>query len=93
MPQTPTAKKRLRQNVKRRQRNRAAKSRVATLVRRFRQAIEAGDMDKAQEAFRVAQKGIAQTAAKGILHKNTASRRVAHMARMLDAAKAGKAGA
>jgi len=92
MPHTAGAKKRLRQNVKRRTRNRSARSRLATLVRRFTESLAAGDLATAEQALRTAQKAADQTGAKRIIHKNTAARTISRMARKLQAAKAaGKA--
>lgn len=91
MPQTASAKKRLRQNIKSRQQNQAARSRLATLRRKFREAIADGDLSKAAEALRLAQKAYDQAGAKGIVHKNNAARNIARMYQALDAAKAPKA--
>ena len=91
MPQTASAKKRLRQNIKRQARNRSAKSRLATLRRRFNETLAAGDLSKAAEALRTTQKALDQAGAKGIIHKKSASRRIARMHTLLAAAKSGAA--
>ena len=74
MPNIKSAKKRLRQSLEARTRNRAAKSVLRTLVRRVREAIAAADVAKSEEAFKVVQKRLDQTAAKGIIHRNRAAR-------------------
>lgn len=74
MPHTKSAKKRLRQNLKRRARNRAVKSALRTQVRKVREAIEAGDLAKAEAEFRLAAKKADQAAAKGVIHRNKAAR-------------------
>jgi small subunit ribosomal protein S20 len=74
MPNTASAKKRLRQNEKRRLHNRSAKSNMRTHIRRVREAVQAGDSEQAHSAFRVAQKKIDQASSKNLIHKNTAAR-------------------
>lgn len=74
MPNTASAKKRLRQNQKRRLHNRAVKSNMRGQLRRFREAVEAGDLEKAQAELRVAAKKLDRAASRNIIHKNTAAR-------------------
>ena len=74
MPHTKSAKKRLRQNLKRRARNRAVKSALKTQIRKVREAIQAGDLAKAEAEFRLAAKKADQAAAKRIIHPNKAGR-------------------
>jgi small subunit ribosomal protein S20 len=74
MPNTKSAKKRLRQNLERRARNRAVKSSLKSHIRKVREAATSGDATKAEAAYRIACKRLDQAAAKGIIHKNTASR-------------------
>jgi|YNPMSStandDraft_1061717.scaffolds.fasta_scaffold08743_3 small subunit ribosomal protein S20 len=74
MPHTKSAKKRLRQNLKRRARNRAVKSALKTQIRKVREAIQAGDLAKAEAEFRLAAKKADQAAAKRIIHPNKAAR-------------------
>lgn len=87
MPQSLSAKKRLRQNLKARERNRAVKSRLSTLRRHFLEAIEARDLTKAQTALKTLQKAFDQAAAKKVIHKNTAGRKISRMYQRLEAAK------
>jgi len=82
-----SAKKRIRQNEKRRLLNRRRMAGVKEAVREFEDKLRTGDSDAAGEALKVAYKKIDQVAAKGVLHKNTAARRKSRLAREL--AKAG----
>lgn len=83
MPNTASAKKRLRQNDRLRLRNRAAKSTVRSQLRRVREAVKAGDSDKAQSEFRIAQKQIDQAAAKNLMHKNAAARTKSRLSKLV----------
>jgi small subunit ribosomal protein S20 len=74
MPNTKSAAKRLRQSKVRRTRNRAIKSSVRTQIRKVREAVKLGDVDKAQEEFRVAARKLDKAATKGAIHGNTAAR-------------------
>jgi small subunit ribosomal protein S20 len=67
--------KRNKQNEKRHQRNKAVKSELKTLVRKFREAAEAGDKDTAIEASRVASRKLDKAVSKGVIHKNQAANR------------------
>jgi small subunit ribosomal protein S20 len=88
MPNTKSAKKRHRQSQVRRARNRAAKSVLKTQVRKVREAITAGELDKAAEELRVTAKKLDQTAARGIVHRNLASRTKSRLSAALKRAKA-----
>jgi small subunit ribosomal protein S20 len=83
MPNTLSAKKRLRQNEKIRLRNRSAKSTMRSQLRRVREAVQAGDSEKAQTEFRIAQKKIDQAASKNLLHKNTAARTKSRLVKLI----------
>ncbi len=80
MANTPQAKKRIRRNERRRLINHARKSRIRTFVKKVEQAIAAGDADAAAAAFRIAEPEIRRGVAKGVLHKNTASRQISRLA-------------
>ena len=67
--------KRNRQNEARRQRNKAVKSSLKTHVRKFREAADAGDVDRAAEAMRTACRELDKAASKGVIHKNQAANR------------------
>ena len=62
--------KRIRTNEKRRQRNLAVKSELKTLVRRTREAVEAGDKEAAIEALRIASRKLDKAVSKGVIHRN-----------------------
>ena len=74
MPNTKSAKKRLRQNIKRRTRNRAVKSALKTQIRKVRETALSGNSEKAEADYRLACKKLDQAAAKGVIHKNTSAR-------------------
>jgi len=67
--------KRNRQNEMARERNKAVKTRLKTAIRRFREAADAGDVDRAREAARVASRKLDQAASAGVIHKNQAANR------------------
>ena len=91
MANSASAKKRARQNERSRERNRARKSVLKGETRQFLEAVAHGEIPVATDALVSVQKRIDQTAAKGTLHKNTASRQKSRLAKRLNAAaKAGK---
>lgn len=65
--------KRNRQNDAAHERNKAVKSAVKSAIRRFREAAEAGDAEKAQELARLASKKLDKAVSKGVIHKNQAA--------------------
>ena len=73
--------KRIRTNEKRRQRNLAVKSELKTLVRRTREAVEAGDKEAAIEALRIASRKLDKAVSKGVIHRNQAANRKSELAR------------
>ena len=81
MANTPQARKRVRQNEIRRHRNHARLSRIRTYIKQVETAIAAGDRKAAETALRSAQPEIMTGVSKGVLHKNTASRKVSRLAR------------
>ena len=87
MPNSPSAKKRLRQNIKRRAHNRQIKSGVRTQVRKVRESIRAGDAAASEEAFRLAAKKLDQAAAKSVLHANLAARTKSRLSKAIKALK------
>ena len=88
MPNTASSKKRLRQNAKRRLLNRSLKSRVRSQVRRVREAVAAGDPQKAEAEMRVAAKRIDQAASKNLIHKNAAARSKSRLCKLIKTASA-----
>jgi small subunit ribosomal protein S20 len=89
MPNTKSAKKRLKQNLARRARNRAAKSALKTQTRKVREAAAAGDLARADTEFRIAAKKFDQAAAHGVIHSNAAARVKSRLSAHLKSAKQG----
>ncbi|KAA1260681.1 30S ribosomal protein S20 [Rubripirellula obstinata] len=86
MPNTASAKKRLRQNDKLRLLNRSRKSALRSQIRKVREAVQAGDAEKAQSELRLAQKRIDQAAGKNIMHKNAAARTKSRLVKLVKTA-------
>ncbi|OQX74967.1 MAG: 30S ribosomal protein S20 [Campylobacteraceae bacterium 4484_4] len=80
-----SALKRARQTIKRTERNRFYRTRIKNLTRAVREAVEAGDVAKAQEAFKQANKNLHAYVSKGVLKKNTAARKVSRLAKIVNA--------
>jgi len=78
----------MRQNVKRRARNRRRKEQVKNSVREFNEAIAEGKTTEAATLLKTVYKTLDTTAAKGTVHKNTAARRKSRLAKRLAAAQA-----
>ena len=87
MPHSLSAKKRHRQSLVRRTRNRAAKSAIKTQIRKVREAIAAGDVATGEAEFRLAAKRLDRAAAIGIVHANLAARVKSRLSAALKAAK------
>jgi small subunit ribosomal protein S20 len=85
-----SAKKRVRQNDRRRAINRARKSRVKTQIKKFETVLAGGDVKAATEAFRLLVKRLDQTAATSTMHKKTVSRKKSRLAKRLNAVAAKK---
>lgn len=85
MPTSLSAQKRVRQNAKRRLRNRRAKSAVNTYVRKVEAALESGDPQAARAAYAVAVRVIDKAVSKNVLHRNTAARRKSRLAKRINA--------
>jgi small subunit ribosomal protein S20 len=88
MPHTKSAKKRLRQNIKRRQHNRSVKRTLKTYIKRVEDAAEQKDLEKLQTEFRTAVRKLDQAAARRIVHPNLAARKKSQLARLVHAAGA-----
>jgi small subunit ribosomal protein S20 len=82
MPNTPSAKKALRQSEKRRLHNRTQRSALRTAVKKARVALEGTDAAAADTALRLASKKLDQAAAKNLIHKNAASRLKSRLAKL-----------
>ncbi|GLK79924.1 MULTISPECIES: 30S ribosomal protein S20 [Methylopila] len=80
MANTPSAKKAVRKIARRTKVNGARRSRVRTFLRKVEEAIASGQPEEAKTALRAAEPEIMRAAQKGVLHKNTASRKVSRLA-------------
>lgn len=78
-----SAEKRIRQTKKQTERNRWYRTRIKNISRHFHEAVESGDQEKAQEAFKVVNASFHKFISKGIFKKNTAARRVSRMSAMI----------
>ncbi|MGA0597413.1 30S ribosomal protein S20 [Enterovirga sp. CN4-39] len=80
MANTVSAKKMARKIARRTEVNRARRSRMRTFLRKVEEAIAAGDRTTATQVLRTAEPEIMRAAQKGVLHKNTASRKISRLA-------------
>lgn len=87
MAHTKSAKKRLKQNAKRRLRNRFYMSTLRSAVKKYRQALEAGEIAEAEAMLPQVIRTIDKTQSKGVIKKNNASRHISRLALALNAAK------
>ena len=85
MANTPQAKKRIRRNTNRAVINGARVSRIRTFVKQLEAAIASGDKDQAQAAIRKVQPEFARGVAKGVVHKNTAARKLSRLTKRVAA--------
>lgn len=86
MPQIKSQKKRVLTNEKARQRNIAARSKLRTLRRRFRETLANGDQTAAAEALKEVSTAYDKAAAAGLLHKNNAANHKSKLAKELNTA-------
>ncbi len=92
MAHSLSAKKRVRQTIKRRARNRHRKELVKEELKTFSTVLASGDLAKAQEQLNKLTRRLDRTAAKNTIHKNAASRKRSRLTKKLNALKATKAG-
>ncbi len=85
MANTPQAKKRIRRNDRRAEINGARVGRIRTFVKKLESALEAGDKTAATAAMAQVQPELARGVAKGVMHKNTASRKFSRLTKRLTA--------
>jgi small subunit ribosomal protein S20 len=85
MANTPQAKKRIRRNDRRAEINGARVSRIRTFVKLVETALASGDKTQAEAAIRKVQPELARGVAKGIVHKNTAARKISRLTRRIAA--------
>ena len=79
MANTPGAKKAIRKIQRRTEVNTARRSRMRTFLRKFDEALKVGDAAAAKDAFVVAQSELMRAVSKGVVHKNTGSRKVSRL--------------
>ena len=79
MANTPQARKRIRRNDRRAEINGARVSRIRTFIKKVESAIESGTAEAAQAAMRLAEPELMRGVSKGVLHKNTASRKISRL--------------
>lgn len=87
MPNSNSAKKRLRQNLARRDHNRSIKSAVRTQIRKVRQAVAAGSVEESETEFRVVTRKLDQAASKNVIHANSAARTKSRLSAAIKALK------
>jgi small subunit ribosomal protein S20 len=85
MANTKSAKKAARQTERRTLVNKSRRSRMRTFVRKVEEAIASGDRNAANLALRLAQPEIMRSASKGVVHKNTASRKISRLSARIKA--------
>jgi small subunit ribosomal protein S20 len=85
MANTPQARKRIRRNARRAEINGARRSRIRTFIKKVESALESGSRAEAEAALRAAQPEIMRGVSRGVLHRNTAARKISRLARRLAA--------
>ncbi len=85
MANTASARKRIRQTLKRTARNQARKSRMRTFVKKVESAIASGDKAAATEALKAAQPEMQRAAGKGVVHHNTVARKLSRLSARIKA--------
>ncbi|MBS0481586.1 MAG: 30S ribosomal protein S20 [Proteobacteria bacterium] len=85
MANTPQARKRIRRNERRAEINGNRLGRIRTFVKKVETAIAGGDKTAAAEALKAAQPEVARGVARGVLHKNTASRKISRLTKRVAA--------
>ena len=88
MANTPQSKKRARQIERRTDVNKARRSRIRTFIRKVEEAIASGNADAARAALQAAQPELMRGVTKGVVHKNTASRKISRLAARVKALSA-----
>ena len=85
MANTPSAKKRIRNTLRKTDINKSRRSRIKTFVRKVEDALESKDAKAAMESLKDAQPEIMRGVTKGIFHKNTASRKISRLSSRIKA--------
>ncbi len=87
MAQSLQAKKRAKQNIKRRTTNRARKSQIKTQIKHFETAVSEDNVEAASEQYRLVARKLDKTASTSTMHKKTAARKKSRLAKKLNALK------
>ncbi len=87
MAHSLSSKKRIRQNMKRREQNRARSAALRKRVKRYLEALSRKEVDGADAAYRDVCKHLDREAARGLIHRNLAARRKSRLARRLNVLK------
>ncbi len=85
MANTPQAKKRIRRNANRAEINGARMSRIRSFLKKVETAIAGGDRKEAEAALKDAQPELARGVSRGVLHKNTAARKMSRLTKRVSA--------
>ena len=85
MANTPSAKKRIRNTLRKTDINKSRRSRIKTFVKKVEDAIETNDAKSAMDSLKAAQPEIMRGVTKGIFHKNTASRKISRLSSRIKA--------
>ena len=85
MANTPQAKKRIRRNTNRAEINGARISRIRSFLKKVETALAGGDKQIAADALKAAQPELARGVARGVMHKNTASRKMSRLSKRVSA--------
>ncbi len=85
MANTPSAKKAMRRIIRQTAINKVPRTRMRGFIRKVEEAIASGDKAAARTALQVAQSQIMKAASKGIVHRNTASRKVSRLSHRVEA--------
>ena len=81
MANTHTAKQNIRLNIRRAEINKNRRQRIRTFIKKVNLAIQEGNQEKARNALKAAQPEIHRGVTKGILHKNTAARKISRLSK------------
>ncbi len=90
MAHSLSAKKRVKQNAKKRTINRGRKSQIKTQIKHFETVLSSGDVEAASEQYRLVVQKLDKTAATSTMHKRTVARKKSQLAKRLNALKAKK---
>lgn len=83
-----SALKKIRQDEKRRVRNKAVRTRYRNLIKAVRLAVDSGDQERAREALSMAAPYLQRSASKGVIHKNKAARTISRLTKQVEALSA-----